>query len=51
MIYPYYFTYRVIQVGFFNTLGSHHINHSFSEKTIKQTLLNLQLNSSIQIKF
>ena len=32
---PYYFTDRASQVGFYNTLESHHINHANSKLNIK----------------
>ena len=35
MINPYYFTDRLLQVGFNNTLESHHIKHANSKLTIK----------------
>ena len=35
MTNPYYFTDRVLQVGFNFTLESHHINHANSKKIIK----------------
>ena len=35
MINPYYFTYRVLQVGFIFTIASHHINHAKSKLIIK----------------
>ena len=35
MLNPYYFTDRATQVGFNNTLDSHHINHANSKLTIK----------------
>ena len=34
MIYPYYFTDRISQVGFKINLDSHHINHAISKLTI-----------------
>ena len=35
MINPYYFTDRVLQVGFNITLESHHINHADSKLIVK----------------
>ena len=35
MINSYYFTDRVLKVGFIITLESHHINHAKSKLTIK----------------
>ena len=33
--YLYYFTDRILKIGFNNTLGNHHINHAYSKLTIK----------------
>ena len=38
MINPYYFTDTALQVGFFITLGSHHITQCNSKITIKQII-------------
>ena len=35
IIIPYYFTNRVLRVGFNFTLESHHINHANPKKTVK----------------
>ena len=35
MLNPYYFTDKVLQVGFNNSLGSHLLNHAISKKNIK----------------
>ena len=39
MINPYYFTDRVLQVGFNITLESHHINHANSKIFIEPNYL------------
>ena len=41
MINPYYFTDRVLQIGFNITLESHHFNHAISEIVIKPKYLQL----------
>ena len=43
MINPYYFTDRSLQVGFTNTLDSHHDNHTNSKIKIKPNFTDFEL--------
>ena len=48
MINPYYFSDRVLQVGFNITLESHHINHTNSKLIVKPNYL---LDFEIEIRY
>jgi len=42
MIYPYYFTDRILKKALNMTLNSHHINHANSKKTITPKNLEIE---------
>ena len=50
MLNPYYFTDRILQVGFKMVLDSHHINHTNSKLTLHPIFQNLVLKFVILIK-